>query len=84
MWELREIFVQKEKTWVVKRTEMSRVVFERSLCDGFRTTKVEQIVCSAYGKKLFVGTTDGLLAAYECRQESSAIGEAITLHKLIW
>jgi hypothetical protein len=54
---------------------MNRVVFERSLCDGFRTTKVETITNSLNGRRLVVGTNDGSVVAYECRQESSSIGE---------
>jgi hypothetical protein len=57
--------------------DMNRVVFERSLCDGFRTTKVESMISSLYGKKIFVGTNDGSLVAYDCRQESSSIGTHI-------
>lgn len=53
---------------------MQRIIFERSVCDGFRTSKVESIANSTEGKKLFVGTNDGLLVLYECRQDSSSLG----------
>jgi hypothetical protein len=62
---------------------MNRVVFERSLCDGFRTTKVESVVSSLYGKRIFVGSNDGSLVAYECRQENSSIGKVIEKTHLI-
>jgi hypothetical protein len=51
---------------------MNRVVFERADVEGFRSQKVESIALStAAGKRLFAGSTDGVLAHYECRTESA-------------
>ena len=53
---------------------MQRVAFDRSVSDGFRTAKVESIVTTLQGRRLFVGTSDGFLTLYECRQDQSVVG----------
>lgn len=53
---------------------MQRIAFDRSVSDGFRTTKVESIVSTLQGRRLFVGTADGFLTLYECRQDHSVAG----------
>jgi hypothetical protein len=53
---------------------MQRVAFDRSVSDGFRTAKVESIVTTLQGRRLFVGTSDGFLTLYECRQDQSVGG----------
>ena len=54
---------------------MQRHAFDRQVCDGFRTTKVESIVSTLQGRRLFVGTADGFLTLYECRQDHSISGK---------
>jgi len=53
---------------------MHRVVVERSVCDGFRTSKVEAVVNTGGGRKIFVGTGEGAIMLYECKQELSSVG----------
>ncbi len=53
---------------------MQRIAFDRSVSDGFRTAKVESIVSTLQGRRLFVGTADGFLTLYECRQDHSVAG----------
>lgn len=61
---------------------MQRHVFERSVSDGFRTTKVESIVSTLQGRRLFVGTSDGFLTLYECRQDHTVSGKSYSCYVL--
>jgi hypothetical protein len=54
---------------------MQRVVLERSVCDGFRTSKVEAVVNTGGGRKIFIGTGEGAILLYECKQEMSSVGK---------
>ena len=61
---------------------MQRHAFERSVSDGFRTTKVESIVSTLQGRRLFVGTSDGFLTLYECRQDHTVSGKSYSCYVL--
>ena len=54
---------------------MQRTVYERYICDGFRNTKVEGIVATIQGRRLFAGTNEGQLTLYECRLDNTSIGK---------
>jgi hypothetical protein len=53
---------------------MQRVVFDRHICDGFRNSKVESIATTNQGRKLFVGTSEGVLQFYELKVEGNNLG----------
>eukprot|EP01031_Cornospumella_fuschlensis_P007282 gene7282-9027_t len=57
---------------------MQRTVFERSVVDGFRVSRVESLVCSNQGKKIFAATADGAITAYTLSMESNSAGRIYT------
>jgi len=49
---------------------IQRKAFDRAIIDGFRTSKTESIAMTAHGRRMFVGTSDGMLLLYECRPDT--------------
>lgn len=50
---------------------MQRIVFEKIPMEGFRTSKVESIAVCKNGHRLYAGTSDGALIAYDCQTSLS-------------
>jgi len=50
--------------------KMQRAVFDRSIVDGYRTSKTEGIAVTALGRKLFAGTGDGSIVLYDCKPDT--------------
>lgn len=51
---------------------LNRTVFDKILTDGFKTSKVESIAVGSNGKRMFVGTSDGNLLAYDFQTSLSS------------
>lgn len=49
---------------------MQRAVFDRSIIDGYRTSKTESIAVTAHGRRMFAGTSDGAIVVYDCRPDT--------------
>ena len=58
------------KLYFVMMQQQQRQVFDRCIIDGYRTSKTESIAMTARGRRMFVGTSDGMLLLYECRPDT--------------
>lgn len=56
------------------RIIMQRTVLDRSVVEGFRGSRVESMVSTSHGRKLFVATNDGAITAYTCSLEMNSLG----------
>lgn len=53
---------------------MQRTIFDRSVMDGFRGSRVESVVSIAHGRKIFLAVNDGAITTYNCSLESNSAG----------
>ena len=51
---------------------MQRAVFDRSVIDGYRTSKTETVAVSLSGRRLFIGTSDGSVVMYDGKLDSTS------------
>ena len=49
---------------------MQRAVFDRSIVDGYRTSKTENIAATLQGRRLFSGTSDGSVVMYDTKLDT--------------
>lgn len=49
---------------------MQRAVFDRSIIDGYRTSKTESIAVTLQGRRMFSGTSDGSVVMYETKLDT--------------
>lgn len=49
---------------------MNRKVFDRTIIEGYRTSKTESIAVTSHGRRMFVSTNEGTILLYECRPDT--------------